>query len=563
MALNLAFLKPPKDTAAKTFAQLMANAPGPNPETYGPSYNPLFTNKPDPRETYGPSFNPKFAPKPGDPTYPSYAKAHGLNPNAKPPGWQPPAPTTKTTTAPPATAGTSAPGAGGGSWADLLQIATKLAAAGVDPQIAAIQRQIDADNARRAAQQYAGMGVMQALAQLGAGIPGAIQQAYAQAGQETAGYAQGLTGVVGQQAQDAAAQAGARLAGLNAPGTITSQSPAAMNVANYVGGYLPSTDLAQEAANRMAQAAIAGYAAPATVAYQTLQQLGATDQEIRDLQAKGLDIENTRPAAIQQALLQLRQLQQGDVQNQIAAKQLADQEKAQAQAWQQTLWQRKQTVAAAKAATALANAKNKREAAAFALQVQDYYRKAGMTNAQILKTLGDSTGTIWKFGPKGQPVDTGALTPAGAKQQEIDRHNKAMERNAQVANRIRQQNANTQQNKAAAAADKTKGTGGLTANQVTIRENTWMGTMSALVDKAVGAQKSTNKITGAVTVRPPHMPPKKADLVRKIYNAVGPQLLNKIPRWTEPYLKSLIYAYVSTLPNAWWDPKSYTPVKKK
>src|SRR5215471_7773706 len=201
----------------------------------------------------------------------------------------------------------------------------------------------------------------------------------------------------------------------------------------------------------------------------------------------------------------------------------------------------------------LTKKEDEREAAAFKLQVQQYQRATGKDSWAIAKQLSDSTGWVWTV-KNGTPVQTNTRTVTWRK-------NQATANAAKVANRIRQQNANTQQNKAAQQADKTKGTGGLTPNQVVIRENTWMGGMSKAVDKIVGAQKTTNPITNKVTLRPAHMPPKKADLVRKIYNSVGPSLVGRIPRWTPAYLKSLIYAYISTLPNAWWDPKTYK-VKK-
>jgi len=414
--------------------------------------------------------------------------------------------------------------------------AKKIAAGIIDPQEAAIQRAIEAQQTQAESFRQGGIGVQKALGELYAPGAGQIQQAYADAGNRIAGYAQGLTGEVGAQAQTAAEQAAAGLAKIGAPGGVPTVSGQAMNTANYLGGYLPATDLAREAADQMAMQTGLGQSAQAAIAQQTLQQMGANQAEIASLRNQGIDIEKTRPAEIAKALLQVRGQWQEDVSTAF------------------NVWKADQDRIQQNFVNQLNKKKDEREAAAFKLQVQQYQRATGKDSWAIAKQLSDSTGWVWTV-KNGTPVQTNTRTVTWRK-------NQATANAAKVANRIRQQNANTQQNKAAQQADKTKGTGGLTPNQVVIRENTWMGGMAKAVDKIVGAQKTTNPITNKVTLRPAHMPPKKADLVRKIYNSVGPSLVGRIPRWTPAYLKSLIYAYISTLPNAWWDPKTYA-VKKK
>lgn len=184
--------------------------------------------------------------------------------------------------------------------------AAAIAASMIDPQTAAINRAVQLKQGALAQEGPSYGAVIDALGRLTAPIPAAIQGAYAGAGDRVAGYASGLTGALGDAAKSAAATAAAHIASLGAPGTVTSTAPDAMNVANYEFGALPSSSLASEAASRLSEAegqrAASGYA----LGQQALAQMNATRQEIADLQAKGLDIENTRPAEVQKALASLR-----------------------------------------------------------------------------------------------------------------------------------------------------------------------------------------------------------------------------------------------------------------
>jgi hypothetical protein len=397
--------------------------------------------------------------------------------------------------------------------------AQKIAAGIINPQVAENVRAQQEKQKQIEAQGLAAQGVTSAIGALAAPIPTQIQNAYQQAAEQTAGFAGGLTGAVGEAARASAGQAAETIGRLapGVPSAVTSASPAAMNVANYTGGTLPATDLAAEAANRMAQATQLGFAGQAAIGQQALQQMGATRQEIAELQAQGLDIRNTRPAEVQKALADLRNEQRTNI------------------ALGMDVW--------------TATNKERREQAAFNLQVKDYMRKTGQDAWAVAKQLSDASGWVYKV-VNGVPVKTNQRTVAATRAQS---QNQA----ARVANRIRQQEANTAARKKAAQTDKAKGTGGLTPNQVILRENSWIGGMTKQVDNIIGAVKVKNPITGEVTTKPARMPPPKADLVRKIYNVVGRQLAGKIPRWTEPYLKSLIYSYVSTLPNRWWNPNFY------
>lgn len=183
----------------------------------------------------------------------------------------------------------------------------RLIAAGIiDPQTAAINRAIALKESDRAATAEASKGIIAALGNLTAGAPGSVRDAYSRAGTETMGFANDLTGAVGDSAQAAAAEAARQISSLGAPGEIHSDSPAAMNTLRYTGGYLPASNLAAEAASRLTEATTLRNAGATSLGQQALQQLNATNTEIADLRAKGLDIENTRPSEVAKALQGLR-----------------------------------------------------------------------------------------------------------------------------------------------------------------------------------------------------------------------------------------------------------------
>jgi hypothetical protein len=184
--------------------------------------------------------------------------------------------------------------------------AAAIAASMIDPQTAAVNRAIQAKQQLMGGQGVGYAGVIDALGRLTSGIPEAVRSAYQTAGDQTAGYAGGLTGALGDAAKSAAAEAAQHIASLGAPGTVTSVLPDALNVANYSYGTLPSSSLAAEAASRMTEQEGLRTAGAYALGQQALQAMNATRAEISDLQAKGLDIENTRPGEVQKALLSLR-----------------------------------------------------------------------------------------------------------------------------------------------------------------------------------------------------------------------------------------------------------------
>jgi hypothetical protein len=191
---------------------------------------------------------------------------------------------------------------------DLNAEAAAMAAGIIDPQSAAIARTIAAKEKAIQGQGMAAKSVLQALAALSQGIPGQIQAAYERAGNDQAGYASGLTGAVGDAAQAGVAADNAQIAAQGAPGSVSnSDSQNAMMVANYLGGALPASSLAAEGASRFAEAATSVYSGEAALTQQALQDMNASRAEVEQLRQQGLDLENTRPAEVQKALLQLRE----------------------------------------------------------------------------------------------------------------------------------------------------------------------------------------------------------------------------------------------------------------
>jgi hypothetical protein len=234
--------------------------------------------------------------------------------------------------------------AGGVPPPSLQDQAAAIAASMIDPQTAAVNRAIQAKQQLMGGQGAGYAGVIDALGRLTSGIPEAVRSAYQTAGDQTAGYASSLTGTLGDAAKSAAAEAAQHIASLGAPGTVTSVAPDALNVANYSYGTLPSSSLAAEAASRLTEQeglrAAGGYA----LGQQALQAMNATRSEISDLQAKGLDIENTRPGEVQKALSSLRDENRANQQLAIAEKNYKLQARAEGvqesqlnRAWLQTL----------------------------------------------------------------------------------------------------------------------------------------------------------------------------------------------------------------------------------
>lgn len=216
----------------------------------------------------------------------------------------------------------------------------------IDPQVAEINRGIAAKQLAAEKAHTAAMGTAQALAAMQAGVPQTVKDAYLQAAQQTSGFAQGLTGAVGEQAQSAAATAAEKIASMGGVGTITSQAPAAMNVERYAGGYLPASDLAATAAARMAEQSGYGAASQAALSQTDLQQMGASADEVNVLRAKGIDIANTRPAEVQKALITLREQQRADrelaMQQRASAAQIHQLNTAQARALESDAYNRSQ-----------------------------------------------------------------------------------------------------------------------------------------------------------------------------------------------------------------------------
>ena len=133
-----------------------------------------------------------------------------------------------------------------------------------DPRELAIERAIQERERYSLGQAEAAGKIMAALASVQGGEPGQIRDAYQGAADRTVGYAQNMTGALGEQAGSAAQEAAAAIAAAGAPGTgITSESAAINNTLNYTGGYIPGTNLAAEAANQMTNALTQNKAAAA------------------------------------------------------------------------------------------------------------------------------------------------------------------------------------------------------------------------------------------------------------------------------------------------------------
>jgi len=185
----------------------------------------------------------------------------------------------------------------------------ELIAAGLlDPQLAAINRAIEASQRQEMARAEAFKGVSAALAQYTGNVPGAIQAAYQGAADRTAAYAGGMTGALREQTAAAAQQAGQTIAQIGAQGlpAVSSEGGALANVGYYLGGQLPAANLAAEAASRLAEVSTMRAAGGAALAEQALQSMRATREETEELRMRGLDLERTRPAEVQKALASLR-----------------------------------------------------------------------------------------------------------------------------------------------------------------------------------------------------------------------------------------------------------------
>jgi hypothetical protein len=224
--------------------------------------------------------------------------------------------------------------------------AATLAAGIIDPQVAELKRQAAERELAGQKQQTAAQGTAAALAAIQAGVPRAVQDTYAQAANQQASFAQGPTGTVGDLTQKAASEAAAKIASMEAPGQITSQGAAQAQAANYAGGYLPASDLAAQAAARATEQYGYNTASQAALSQQALQQLQASTDEVSALRAKGVDIENTRPAEVQKALLTLREQQRADrelaMQQRASAAQIHQLNTAQARALESDAYNRSQ-----------------------------------------------------------------------------------------------------------------------------------------------------------------------------------------------------------------------------
>jgi hypothetical protein len=193
---------------------------------------------------------------------------------------------------------------------DMQRTAELVAAGLLDPKIAANQRAIAAMERQEIARGMAFEGVAAALAKYTAGIPEGIRSAYQGAADRTAGYGGMMSGELGEAASGAAQQAGETIANIGVSGGpgVTSEGGALANTTNYLGGFLPASDLAAEAANRMAEASTLRMAGGARLAEEALASMRATRAEVEELRMQGLDLEHTRPAEIQKALTDLRQM---------------------------------------------------------------------------------------------------------------------------------------------------------------------------------------------------------------------------------------------------------------
>jgi len=183
----------------------------------------------------------------------------------------------------------------------LLAEATAQAHAGIDPQLKAIQDQIDAEERDRQAQKMAAEGVMAALAAYSAGLPEDIKQAYLQAANAQYGYATGVTGAMDANTAAGLAAENTQIANLGAPGSVTSQEPDMSKVAMYLGGTMPASNLAAEAANRYTEAQFLRVASGQTIADKSIADMAVTQQQIDTLRQKGIDINSTLPSEIQKA----------------------------------------------------------------------------------------------------------------------------------------------------------------------------------------------------------------------------------------------------------------------
>lgn len=267
-----------------------------------------------------------------------------------------------------------------------------LVAAGIiDPQLGVINRGV---NAKTQAAQDAQLGYQQtidAYGRLTAPIPGQVQHAYQEAADRTAGYASTLTGGLGEQSRQQAADVAGQLARAGAPEGRAPAGPAGMNVLNYTAGVLPASNLAAQAASSLALGNDLRTAGAAGLGQQALQAGQASQKEIEELRAKGIDIALTRPAEVQKALLVLRDEKRKD-----AAERRLD--AAEVRANQELQLQKREFVLRQRAQ---------------GFQEDQINRQWHQTLMSEADNLTDATGHLWVATANGVR-DTGQLAPGSA-----------------------------------------------------------------------------------------------------------------------------------------------------
>lgn len=327
----------------------------------------------------------------------------------------------------------------------LGQQAALVAAGIINPQERVIDRGVAAKTQAAQAAQLGYQQTIDAYGRLTAPIPGQIQGAYQQAADRTAGYASTLTGDLGARSQQQASDVAAQLARAGAPAGNAPAGPAAMNVLNYTHGVLPASDLAAQAASSLALENQLRTAGAAGLGQQALQAGQASQKEIEELRAKGVDIELTRPAEVQKAVLMLRDEKRKD-----AAEVRAD--AAEVRANQELAIHKKDFVLRARAQ---------------GIQEQQIERQWHQTLMSEADNLTDSTGTQWVVGRNGL-VNTGRPAPGSlagraATTAYTAGQNRAAE-NARNAARIRGENERARLARIAKA--KATGAGGLKQSDI-------------------------------------------------------------------------------------------------
>lgn len=192
-----------------------------------------------------------------------------------------------------------------------------------------------------------------------------------------------------------------------------------MNTANYLGGYLPASNLAAEAANRLTESSTMLYAGELSLAQTTLNAMNATREEAEELRNRGLDVELTRPAEIQKALLMLRQERRAEEEAEQKAEDMTLKKSENERLWRATLEQ------VAESRTQMTgwvhyvdkNGKIRRSA------TRAPGSTAGVTATQAATSLANA-GTAAAVDVRGQDISAANAAARAAEQQ---RHNQEME----------------------------------------------------------------------------------------------------------------------------------------